>query len=941
MYLTEVKIKNFRGFGENLDRTDRYFVFDQLDHQLVVFHGFNGHGKTSFFEAIEWCLTDTVARLEKLYRAENGGAYSAHDLNRSHYLKFSASASNQRKRPTEEREISVELTFDNGTVIVRTSMSQVLAITESSGYESIVQLIENGQEPRAINNKELLEYLAPRSSDAKSFVRSLILAQDGITDFVRRTSPEERKSLFMRYLQQEDLSNHIAQLRLLLNGNGSSTLVRKKREYESKRSELICQQARINSFLQNIGYDNFEAYKERFQKLYTRLTPFVKRESRLSNLSLKLIAHDSEFQASDYPSILQGAAQVYELAILEKEILITQHSELELIKTKTEMLDLLLKTESLAKKDYHANILLNSDVNGILTSKAELESEKLVIGQSLDKYTLLSNKLITFEKLFESLLGNVADSKNVNVGLWEEIDAEFVIVENFIKEFQEILDQKHVQVPDKDSEKLILWKNLFETLDGERQFIQSSLKYREETKNRLSSLNTEYKETLNQVKTYINLHSDSISSCPICLNDDFSSNRYKEIGIEVSANISDLIISIIDKTIANGDNSLEELSKQEAVLRGEVSELSSKITTDIISPLKIWLASIHQQFLICYSEVKLSIEHSQRELWVLQADLIQREREIEERWERIKESTNIIFGSVELIDIKPEKLNEIQINKNQWFEQNLHKLGFEHEPNLEELAGKIVRVRSEKGVEEYLNNDIELAKQQKSITRSYLMVELLKQRLEELLKLKVPREYIEFFKQYEQLDASIQEQTDQIVIIDTYLQLVRAKHSELVEKQNQILGDELHGHPVIAWVYNAINPHTQYRDLKVIVNQQGTHFISEEIKNNLYLDQIFSQAQINILALSTFLGIGLTQRYSHFDQLFLDDPIQSMDDVNVLAFIDVLRAILDSHSNKKRLIISTHDDNFAELLAVKMRNKKILQYFIEGYGPEGPVIRKN
>ena len=231
-------------------------------------------------------------------------------------------------------------------------------------------------------------------------------------------------------------------------------------------------------------------------------------------------------------------------------------------------------------------------------------------------------------------------------------------------------------------------------------------------------------------------------------------------------------------------------------------------------------------------------------------------------------------------------------------------------------------------------------KNQISNIRTFLMIELLIKRLDDLLKLRVPGEYNDFFSRYEQLDAAIRQHTEKIDLIDTYQQQVRLKHLELVTKQNQILGDQLHGHPVITWVYSTINPHTQYKDLKVIVNHQGTHFTSEEIQNNLYLDQIFSQAQLNILALSTFIGIGLTQQYSSLDQLFLDDPIQSMDDVNVLAFIDVLRAVLNSESNKKRFIISTHDDNFAELLAVKMRNKNVSQYFIEGYGPEGPVVRK-
>ncbi len=72
----------------------------------------------------------------------------------------------------------------------------------------------------------------------------------------------------------------------------------------------------------------------------------------------------------------------------------------------------------------------------------------------------------------------------------------------------------------------------------------------------------------------------------------------------------------------------------------------------------------------------------------------------------------------------------------------------------------------------------------------------------------------------------------------------------------------------------------------------------------------------------------------------MDDPIQSMDDVNILAFIDVLRAIMDSKYSNKHIVVSTHDEDFAQLLSIKMRNRKMVQYRIVGYTEEGPQIIK-
>ncbi|MGF9712191.1 hypothetical protein ABEX19_09170, partial [Paenibacillus naphthalenovorans] len=134
-----------------------------------------------------------------------------------------------------------------------------------------------------------------------------------------------------------------------------------------------------------------------------------------------------------------------------------------------------------------------------------------------------------------------------------------------------------------------------------------------------------------------------------------------------------------------------------------------------------------------------------------------------------------------------------------------------------------------------------------------------------------------------------------------------------------------------------------HKSLHITNTERGTNFIGQtqlEDKIDLYLDQIFSAAQLNILALSIFLGLGLTQRYSQLQQLFMDDPIQSMDDVNILAFIDVLRAIMDSKYSNKHIVVSTHDEDFAQLLSIKMRNRKMVQYRIVGYTEEGPQIIK-
>ena len=52
------------------------------------------------------------------------------------------------------------------------------------------------------------------------------------------------------------------------------------------------------------------------------------------------------------------------------------------------------------------------------------------------------------------------------------------------------------------------------------------------------------------------------------------------------------------------------------------------------------------------------------------------------------------------------------------------------------------------------------------------------------------------------------------------------------------------------------------------------------------------------------------------DCIFIDDPIQSMDSINILSTIDLFRSIVVNLG--KQIILSTHDENFQNLLKKKI-----------------------
>ena len=126
-------------------------------------------------------------------------------------------------------------------------------------------------------------------------------------------------------------------------------------------------------------------------------------------------------------------------------------------------------------------------------------------------------------------------------------------------------------------------------------------------------------------------------------------------------------------------------------------------------------------------------------------------------------------------------------------------------------------------------------------------------------------------------------------------------------------------------LYNTIDPHPDYKEirfvcdftlkdprLKILVSNVDKG--KENIVPNLY----FSTAQMNILSFCIFLAKALFAKDDQgrdMDCIFIDDPIQALDDINILSIIDLLRNV--AFSMNKQIVLTTHDRNFFELLQKK------------------------
>lgn len=189
------------------------------------------------------------------------------------------------------------------------------------------------------------------------------------------------------------------------------------------------------------------------------------------------------------------------------------------------------------------------------------------------------------------------------------------------------------------------------------------------------------------------------------------------------------------------------------------------------------------------------------------------------------------------------------------------------------------------------------------------------------------------FEENKKIENSIKSNIDKKKKVTKLLKGEIEKVNSHIEKQIKSFFYE----DLINDLYKRIDPHPEYTKVKFIpdfkenkpklnVCVYGKNNSDDFIIPNLY----FSQAQLNILSLCIFLAKALNAKDDNgncIDCIFVDDPIQSMDSINILSTIDLLRSIVVNH--EKQIILSTHDENFHNLLKKKIPPALFKSKFME------------
>ena len=167
MKIKKVFIQAFRAYNHEKDGSFDFTNSDGSNSDFVAIYAPNGFGKSSFYDAVEWALTNNVDRFI-----------------RGHYKTL-----NQKEAVNAKSDKVPQLILRNNQASPETS-------TKVTIHRDNDAIIENELPPIRTNGRDLKFDKRDNTPNSDGY-RDIFLSQDAIDSFIRETKAEDRYKVFM------------------------------------------------------------------------------------------------------------------------------------------------------------------------------------------------------------------------------------------------------------------------------------------------------------------------------------------------------------------------------------------------------------------------------------------------------------------------------------------------------------------------------------------------------------------------------------------------------------------------------------------------------------------------------------------------------------------------------------------------------------------------
>lgn len=203
-------------------------------------------------------------------------------------------------------------------------------------------------------------------------------------------------------------------------------------------------------------------------------------------------------------------------------------------------------------------------------------------------------------------------------------------------------------------------------------------------------------------------------------------------------------------------------------------------------------------------------------------------------------------------------------------------------------------------------------------------------------KLDITKEIV-LYKTNNSMNNDIKKIEKEIVILNEQIKIKKEKIKNVnkyikdikkIKVNNEKLETQRIAEPLSA-IYRKITRNTNITQInlkKVNANKKSSLDIIDLDGNNIPFGNIMSAGQVSTLAISIYLAKAVLTKDSTFKLYMMDDPIQTMDDLNVISLIDLLRFQFMQPKEYRfidQLFISTCDEDLEKLILHKMNSFNI------------------
>lgn len=126
---------------------------------------------------------------------------------------------------------------------------------------------------------------------------------------------------------------------------------------------------------------------------------------------------------------------------------------------------------------------------------------------------------------------------------------------------------------------------------------------------------------------------------------------------------------------------------------------------------------------------------------------------------------------------------------------------------------------------------------------------------------------------------------------------------------------------IVFYIYSAKILQTHQRGTGIFLKESNSkiiRFITHPNKDH-DVSNFMSSGQLSAIILALTLSLNKVYGNKGLSSLLIDDPLQTMDDINISSFIELLR----NEFNDKQIILSTHEENVSSFMMYKFSTYKL------------------